>query len=124
MKTLTWIGGLSALCLATVAVAAPQVPAGVKIANGAFADATGKPLYTWDIDTMVGMSHCESDCAQMWPPLKAPKGAKPMGDWSPIAREDGSLQWTYKTKPLYTYSADTPGGPPTGEKISTWHVAR
>jgi predicted lipoprotein with Yx(FWY)xxD motif len=93
-------------------------------ADGAFADAAGKPLYVWDIDTMVGMSHCETDCAKMWPPLAAPKNAKPMGDWSPISREDGSLQWTYKTKPLYTYSGDTAGAPAAGEKVSNlWHLA-
>ena len=103
-------------------MAAPPMPAGVKIVDGALADASGKPLYTWDIDTMVGMSHCEGDCAAMWPPLKAAKGAKPIGDWATISREDGSLQWTYKTKPLYTYSADTVGIPATGEKISTWHL--
>ena len=93
-------------------------------ADGALADAAGKPLYTWDIDTMVGMSHCETDCAAMWPPLKAPKTAKPMGDFSPISREDGSAQWTYKTKPLYTYSGDKPGEAPAGEKVSNlWHLA-
>ncbi len=93
-------------------------------ADGALADAAGKPLYTWDIDTMVGMSHCETDCAAMWPPLKAPKTAKPVGDWSPISRYDGSLQWTYKTKPLYTYTGDTAGAAPTGEKVSNlWHLA-
>jgi predicted lipoprotein with Yx(FWY)xxD motif len=34
------------------------------------------------------------------------------------------MQWTYKTKPLYTYSADTAGAPPAGEKVSNlWHLA-
>lgn len=124
MKTSIWIGVLGAAGLATSAMAAPQLPAGVTSANGAFADTAGKPLYIWDNDTMVGMSHCEDDCAKMWPPLKAPAGAKPSGDWAPIRREDGSLQWTYKNKPLYTYSADQPGGPPAGEQLPKWHLAR
>jgi predicted lipoprotein with Yx(FWY)xxD motif len=129
MKASIWLGLAGAACLATSALAAPAqaaptMPSGVHMANGALADAVGKPLYVWDIDTMVGMSHCEGDCAKMWLPLPAPKNAKPMGDWSPISREDGSLQWTYKTKPLYTYSGDTAGGPPTGEKVNkTWHLA-
>jgi predicted lipoprotein with Yx(FWY)xxD motif len=103
-----------------------KLPRGVqRRSDGALADAAGKPLYIWDIDTMVGMSHCETACAAMWPPLKAPKAAKPSGDWSPISRADGSVQWTYKTKPLYTYTGDTVGGPPTGEKVSNlWHLAR
>jgi predicted lipoprotein with Yx(FWY)xxD motif len=101
------------------------LPQGVKrLSDGTLADAAGKPLYTWDIDTMVGMSHCETDCAAMWPPLPAPKNAKPMGDWSPISRPEGTAQWTYKTKPLYTYSQDKPGAPPAGEKVSNlWHLA-
>jgi predicted lipoprotein with Yx(FWY)xxD motif len=124
MKTSTLLAAAGAALLATSAIAAPAMPAGVKTVNGALADAAGKPLYTWDIDTMVGMSHCETDCAAMWPPLKAPKTAKPMGDWSPISRADGSMQWTYKTKPLYTYSGDTAGAAPTGEKVSNlWHLA-
>ena len=63
---------------------------------------------------MVGMSHCEDDCARMWPPLAAPKSAKAFGDWSVIPRPDGSAQWAYKTKPLYTYSEDRPGEPARG----------
>ncbi|MGZ6037438.1 MAG: DUF1775 domain-containing protein [Phenylobacterium sp.] len=109
-----------------VAAAGGILPQGVqRLADGALADAAGRPLYIWDIDTMVGMSHCETDCAAMWPPLKAPKTAKPVGDFSPISHEDGSLQWTYKTKPLYTYSGDKPGEAPAGEKVSNlWHLAR
>ncbi len=102
-----------------------KLPQGVqRLADGTLADAAGKPLYTWDIDTMVGMSHCETDCAAMWPPLAAPKTAKAMGDWSPILRPEGTAQWTYRTKPLYTYSGDAAGAPPAGEKVSNlWHLA-
>ena len=72
-----------------------------------------------------GMSPCETDCAAMWPrPGRLLKNAKPMGDWSPISRPEGTAQWTYKTKPLYTYSGDTAGAPPAGEKVSNlWHLA-
>lgn len=122
---------LTLAALSAADAAAPAAASGGKLPqevqrlpSGALADAAGKPLYTWDIDTMVGMSHCETDCAAMWPPLKAPKTAKPMGDFSPISREDGSGQWTYKTKPLYTYSGDKPGEAPAGEKVSNlWHLA-
>lgn len=104
--------------------AASATPRGVQVLNGAFADASGRPLYTFDFDTMVGMSHCEGDCAQMWPPLIAPKDAKPFGDWSLVKREDGSPQWAYKTKPLYTYSKDRPGGPPAGLEAPNWKLAK
>ena len=118
------LGGACALLLTGAALAA-DLPAAVhRTADGALADAQGKPLYTFNLDTMVGMSHCFADCAQVWPPLAAPKDAKPVGDWAPIRREDGSLQWTYKTKPLYTYAKDKPGGPPTGLGTGPWTLAR
>jgi predicted lipoprotein with Yx(FWY)xxD motif len=109
---------------ATTAAPAGGLPPGVQRLNGAFADAAGRPLYTFNFDTMVGMSHCEGDCAQMWPPLIAPKDARPFGDWSLVKREDGSLQWAYRTKPLYTYSKDRPGGPPTGLAAPNWTLAK
>jgi predicted lipoprotein with Yx(FWY)xxD motif len=102
-----------------------RLPPGVqRLADGGLSDAAGGPLYTFDYDTMVGMSHCEDDCARMWPALKAAAGAKPFGDWALIRREDGSAQWTYKTKPLYTYSLDQPGGPARGIEAPNWKRAR
>jgi predicted lipoprotein with Yx(FWY)xxD motif len=109
---------------ATAETPPAATPPGVQVKEGAFADAAGRPLYTFNFDTMVGMSHCEGDCAQMWPPLIAPKDAKPFGDWSLVTREDGSRQWAYRTKPLYTYSKDRPGGPPTGLAAPNWKLAK
>jgi predicted lipoprotein with Yx(FWY)xxD motif len=104
--------------------AATPPPSDVQVLNGAFADRAGRPLYTFNFDTMVGMSHCEGDCAAMWPPLIASKDARPDGDWSLVRREDGSQQWAYRTKPLYTYSKDRPGGPPTGLAAPNWKLAK
>lgn len=102
-----------------------RLPQGVqRQADGALADAKGLPLYTFNFDTMVGMSHCEDDCARMWPPLAAPKAAKAFGDWSVIPRPDGSAQWAYKTKPLYTYSEDRPGEPAHGLAAPNWLRAK
>lgn len=102
-----------------------RLPAGVqRLADGGLGDAKGLPLYTFNYDTMVGMSHCEDDCARMWPPLAAPKAAKPFGDWTVISRPDGSAQWAYKTKPLYTYSQDRPGQPAGGLEAPNWSRAK
>jgi predicted lipoprotein with Yx(FWY)xxD motif len=108
----------------TPASAAAGLPNGVQRIDGGFADAAGKPLYTYNNDTMVGMSHCFEDCAVMWPPLKASPGAKPLGDWSLIRREDGSTQWAYKDKPLYTYSEDRLGQPARGLEAPNWKRAK
>lgn len=105
--------------------ATEPLPKGVqRLADGSLADANGLPLYTFNYDTMVGMSHCEDDCAQMWPPLLAPKGAKAFGDWSLIPRPEGVQQWAYKTKPLYAYSQDRPGEPARGTEAPNWKRAK
>lgn len=104
---------------------AERLPKGVqRLADGTLADAAGKPLYTFDFDTMVGMSHCEEDCAEMWPPLLAPKGATAFGAWTVIPRSGGVGQWALKDKPLYTYSKDRPGQPATGTEAPNWKRAK
>ena len=114
-----------ALSAGAIAQAAEMMPAGVKMANGAMTDAAGKPLYTYDNDTMVGMSHCTGRCETAWPPLKADDKAKPMGAWTVINRDDGSKQWAYKDKPVYTFAKDTAGQPGTGEQPGApWKLAK
>jgi len=118
---------LTALALAAVTAVsahAQTMPAGVKMANGALADAAGKPLYTYDNDTMKGMSHCEGRCAVAWPPLAAAEDAKPLPGWAIIGRGDGSKQWVYHDKPLYTFARDTAGQPGTGESVPNWKLAK
>ncbi len=100
------------------------LPDEVRLLNGGLADRVGRPLYTFDFDTMVGMSHCVEDCAAVWPPLRASAIARPFGDWGLVPREDGGgAQWTYRNKPLYTYSKDLPGGPATGGAVPNWRRA-
>jgi predicted lipoprotein with Yx(FWY)xxD motif len=86
------------------------------------ADAKGMTLYTFDKD-MKGMSMCSGKCAMNWPPLTAAEDAKPMADWTVVKRDDGSKQWAYKDKPLYTFAKDTKPGETTGEGVgNAWHV--
>jgi predicted lipoprotein with Yx(FWY)xxD motif len=108
---------------------AVQMPAGVQVQKSAagttvLADAKGMTLYTFAKD-MAGMSHCAGPCAQNWPPLAAAADAKPIGDWTIVAREDGTKQWAYKGMPLYTWIKDTKPGDATGEGMAmgAWRVA-
>ena len=80
-------------------------PAAVK--DGMLVDAKGMTLYTFDKDS-GGKSVCNDKCAQNWPPLAAETGAMASGDWSVITRDDGTQQWAYKGKPLYTSSRTRP----------------
>ncbi len=41
-----------------------------------------------------------------WNPMYAPSMAVPMGDFTILAREDGTKQWAYKSQRLYTFTGD------------------
>jgi predicted lipoprotein with Yx(FWY)xxD motif len=49
-------------------------------------------------------------CEQQWPPFRPASGAATKGDWSIIKRKDGTPQWAFQNKPIYTSTYDrTPG---------------
>jgi predicted lipoprotein with Yx(FWY)xxD motif len=106
--------GLSFVAMLAMAGAAWASPPGVKEKDGGFLAPDGKPLYTFVNDRAPGKSSCNSGCAKAWPPLAAAADAAADGDWTVIARDDGSKQWAYKGKPLYTYRADAAGQAATG----------
>jgi predicted lipoprotein with Yx(FWY)xxD motif len=86
-------------------------------------DAKGMTLYTFDKDS-AGKSACNGPCAKNWPPLMAASASGP-ADWTVIARDDGSKQWAYMGKPLYTWAKDSKPGDTTGDGVNNnvWHVA-
>jgi predicted lipoprotein with Yx(FWY)xxD motif len=88
-------------------------------------DAKGMTLYTFDKD-MSGKSACNGPCAGNWPPLTAAADAKPAADYTIVARDDGSKQWAYKGKPLYTWKNDHKPGDITGDGFlkGAWHIAK
>ena len=97
-----------------------------KTAKGdVLADAKGMTLYTFDKDS-AGKSACNGPCATNWPPLKAEASARAEGGYSVVTREDGSKQWAYKGKPLYTWTKDAKPGDTTGDGFlnGAWHIAR
>jgi len=72
-------------------------------------DADGRTLFVYEQDE-PGVSRCSGDCAVEFPPLAAPRGAKPVGDWSIVRRKDGVQQWAYQKHPLHVWSKEeTPG---------------
>jgi predicted lipoprotein with Yx(FWY)xxD motif len=126
MKFLAMSAALAgALVAATFAVAQTAAPA--KVADlgksKALVDAKGMTLYTFDKDA-AGKSNCNGSCATNWPPLMASADSRAMGDWTVVKRDDGSMQWAYKSKPLYTWIKDTKAGDVTGDGVNqVWHVA-
>ncbi|MEZ5886625.1 MAG: hypothetical protein R3D56_07075 [Paracoccaceae bacterium] len=84
----------------------------------------GMTLYTFDKDS-DGVSACYDDCAAKWPPYTAAADAVAEGDYGMIERTDGTRQWTYDGKPLYTYAEDTKAGDVMGDgKNGVWHVVK
>lgn len=88
-------------------------------------NARGMTLYTFDKDAK-GKSACSGLCAIIWPALKADAGAKSGHGYTVVKREDGSMQWAYKGKPLYTWIRDAKPGDITGDGLlhGAWHVAQ
>lgn len=84
----------------------------------------GMTLYVYGRDVEPGVSNCVEDCAITWPPYVAPEGAAEDADWSVINRPDGIRQWSFRSKPLYTYSLDQGTGDTYGEGSgAVWDLA-
>jgi predicted lipoprotein with Yx(FWY)xxD motif len=89
-----------------------------------YTDSKSMTLYTYDKDEK-GKSNCYDKCAVNWPPFAAAAGAKATGEWTIVKRTDGSMQWAYDSKPLYTFIQDKKAGDVTGDgKGGVWHVAK
>lgn len=118
----TLLGVFAATALASSGMAFAADPAMVK--NGMMVDQKGMTLYTFDKDA-DGKSMCNGACAENWPPLMAPADGKAAGEWTTIKRDDGTMQWAYDGKPLYTFKMDKKAGDMMGDgKMDMWHAAK
>ena len=114
----------AAVLLATSVAATAQPRPAMKAADGTLTNAAGMTLYVFDKDA-GGKSACNGPCVANWPPLMVVGGGAASGDWTIVVRDDGTKQWAYKGKPLYTWAKDTKPGDKTGDGVnSVWHVAK
>lgn len=111
-------------CASQIAGAADPPP--IAVTGGMLVNAQGMTLYTFDRDVAgSGKSSCNSDCAQMWPPLVWVGAGEPTGAFTLITREGGAKQWAYKGKPLYLFSGDVNPDDTNGDGVNgVWHIAR
>ena len=115
---------LAAVLLTFSVNAAAQPKPAMKAADGTLTNAAGMTLYVFDRDA-GGKSACNGPCTVNWPPLLVVGDGGAAGDWTIIVRDDGSKQWAFKGKPLYTWSKDAKPGDKTGDGVnSVWHVAK
>ncbi len=118
---------VAAISLAAIssAHAAPPTKTGSSAKGQILTDASGMSLYTFDKDS-GGKSACNGPCATNWPVLKASASDQASGDYTIITRDDGSKQWAYKGKPLYTFAKDQKAGDVTGDGFlnGAWHLAK
>ncbi len=104
----------------------PATPAGYDGSGASgpyFGNAEGMTLYTFDKDP-AGKSVCYDECAAAWPPLLASGDAQGGGMWSVVERDDGTSQWAYNGKPLYTFVKDEKRGDAKGVGVADlWRKA-
>lgn len=110
---------------ATYAYAAMPVKTAETALGPTLVDGKGMTLYTFAKDKS-GKSACVAKCAANWPPLAAGESDKATGEYTIISRSDGSKQWAYKGKPLYTWVKDKKSGDTTGDGFlnGAWHAAK
>lgn len=117
--TLNWITLCAAFALPGMALADHAMEK-----DGMYVDHAGMTLYTFDKDS-GGKSMCNGECAKNWPPLMVKAGEASKDKWTQVKRDDGSMQWAYDGKPLYTFIKDKKPGDKTGDGMKdVWHVAK
>ena len=104
-----------------------MMPSGVKSMGGMLTDGKGMTLYTYDRDSHF-QSTCNGACAKAWPPLPA-RSEHNHGSWAMMMRSDGTKQWAYRGKPVYTFAQDKAPGDAKGDNLGPkgshlWHVIK
>lgn len=79
------------------------------------------PLYTFDQDE-PGKSNCNDACAATWRPLLVFGSDAPVGKWTQIQRSDGSSQWAYEGRPVYSFAQDPEPVAASNGKDGGWHL--
>lgn len=116
--------GLILLLAGSVLAGEPPIKQAAHAGGAILTDAQGMSLYVFDKDA-PGKSQCYQQCASNWPPLLGQVGDTGMGDDQLIQRQDGSVQWSHKGRPLYHWSKDRQPGDTGGDGIGgVWHLAR
>lgn len=101
------------------------------VRNGSAGDSPGKSNCTdvsiketaglmsiYPAGELLPFAETRPSCVQHWPPLAAPAGAAPVGNFTIIKRADGIDQWAYRGYPLYLSHRDSMPGETNGARNS------
>lgn len=98
-----------------------------RVVDAVLVSADGLTLYTFDNDVPgSGKSVCNAPCSNIFPPYRVEPDGAASGDFGVVVRDDGTRQWAYKGRPLYTFFGDRKPGDKGGDGMNRniWHVAR
>jgi predicted lipoprotein with Yx(FWY)xxD motif len=98
----------------------------VKLADGreVLGDTNRLSAYVFDVD-QDGISACYDDCASAWPAILASEGQTFGADVATTLRNDGSLQLTYKGRPVYLFVGDGAEGKINNKGLGgVWHLVQ
>jgi predicted lipoprotein with Yx(FWY)xxD motif len=110
---------LTALVTAAAAQANPTIDV-----NGVLTSRDGRALYMFDKDG-ESRSNCSGACLAAWPAFTVGDASLAGGDFSVIARDDGTQQWAFNGRPLYFFGGDAKPGDANGDnKGGVWHALR
>jgi predicted lipoprotein with Yx(FWY)xxD motif len=91
----------------------------------------GMTLYYFTKDVTPGQSTCFGSCLEAWPPLLVAEGQtlvaseEVTGTLGATPRDDGTMQATYRGRPLYYWQGDTAAGETNGQGVGdVWFVAQ
>jgi transforming growth factor-beta-induced protein len=79
----------------------------------------GLTLYVFDNDLGTSGSVCNDACAAAWPPVLVTDGeVENIPGLTTIERDDGTMQASYKGRPLYFFASDSVAGDMTGQGLN------
>lgn len=78
-------------------------------------------LWIFDKDE-VNKSNCIAACAETYRPLTPGASDKPVGRWTLVKRDDGSDQWAFDGKPVYSFAGDPEPVAARDGSMGTFHL--
>lgn len=68
----------------------------------------------------IALRTCDAECEKKyWTPVLAPAGTEPIGNWSTRQLADGTHQWVYLGRRVFTYPHDQLPGDINGDKFAS-----